>query len=112
MPRIDKIILLVGLMGSGKTSVGRRLARRLSLPFDIAFAEYEIADRFCQIQMRATRRASFRLSVLRVGAEQVFHRFPAGTGRLEMADYPIGYRLFGLRLGLRYCLMFHVFTIL
>ena len=24
--------------------------------FDIAFAEYEIADRFCQIQMRATRR--------------------------------------------------------
>ncbi|MBR3662088.1 MAG: RdgB/HAM1 family non-canonical purine NTP pyrophosphatase [Alphaproteobacteria bacterium] len=33
MPKIDKIILLVGLMGSGKTSVGKRLARRLSLPF-------------------------------------------------------------------------------
>ena len=33
MPRINKIILLVGLMGSGKTSVGKRLARRLSLPF-------------------------------------------------------------------------------
>lgn len=33
MSKIDKIILLVGLMGSGKTSVGRRLARRLSLPF-------------------------------------------------------------------------------
>ena len=33
MPKIDKIILLVGLMGSGKTSVGRRLARKLSLPF-------------------------------------------------------------------------------
>ncbi|MBP5352714.1 MAG: shikimate kinase [Alphaproteobacteria bacterium] len=31
--KIDKIILLVGLMGSGKTSVGKRLARRLSLPF-------------------------------------------------------------------------------
>lgn len=29
----DKIILLVGLMGSGKTSVGRRLAKRLNLPF-------------------------------------------------------------------------------
>lgn len=29
----DKIILLVGLMGSGKTSVGRRLAQRLNLPF-------------------------------------------------------------------------------
>ena len=32
MPK-DKIILLVGLMGSGKTSVGKRLARKLSLPF-------------------------------------------------------------------------------
>ena len=30
---INKIILLVGLMGSGKTSVGKRLAQRLNLPF-------------------------------------------------------------------------------
>lgn len=29
----DKIILLVGLIGSGKTSVGKRLAKRLCLPF-------------------------------------------------------------------------------
>ncbi len=29
----DKIILLVGLMGSGKTSVGKRLAQKLNLPF-------------------------------------------------------------------------------
>lgn len=29
----DKIILLVGLMGSGKTSVGKRLAQKLDLPF-------------------------------------------------------------------------------
>lgn len=29
----DKIILLVGLMGSGKTSVGKRLAQKLKLPF-------------------------------------------------------------------------------
>jgi len=29
----DKIILLVGLMGSGKTSVGKRLAKKLNLPF-------------------------------------------------------------------------------
>ncbi len=29
----NKIILLVGLMGSGKTSVGRRLAKKLNLPF-------------------------------------------------------------------------------
>ena len=30
--KIDKIILLVGLMGSGKTSVGKRLAKKLNLP--------------------------------------------------------------------------------
>ena len=29
----NKIILLVGLMGSGKTSVGKRLAQKLGLPF-------------------------------------------------------------------------------
>lgn len=29
----NKIILLVGLMGSGKTSVGKRLAKKLNLPF-------------------------------------------------------------------------------
>ena len=33
MKNINKIILLVGLMGSGKTSVGKRLAKRLDLPF-------------------------------------------------------------------------------
>lgn len=31
--KISKIILLVGLMGSGKTSVGKRLAKKLALPF-------------------------------------------------------------------------------
>ena len=31
--KIDKIILLVGLMGSGKTSVGKLLAKKLNLPF-------------------------------------------------------------------------------
>jgi len=29
----DKIILLVGLMGSGKTSVGKRLAQKMGFPF-------------------------------------------------------------------------------
>ena len=31
--RLDKPIVLVGLMGVGKSTVGRRLARRLDLPF-------------------------------------------------------------------------------
>lgn len=33
MIKNNKIILLVGLMGSGKTSVGKRLAKKLDLPF-------------------------------------------------------------------------------
>jgi shikimate kinase/3-dehydroquinate synthase len=36
-------IVLVGLMGAGKTSIGRRLAARLGLPFRDADAEIELA---------------------------------------------------------------------
>lgn len=38
--RVDKPIVIVGLMGVGKTSIGRRLARRLAVPF--ADADEEI----------------------------------------------------------------------
>jgi shikimate kinase len=41
-PLLDRPIVLVGLMGAGKSTVGRRLARRLGLPFvdsDIAIEE-------------------------------------------------------------------------
>ena len=31
--RLDRPIVLVGLMGAGKSTVGRRLAKRLGLPF-------------------------------------------------------------------------------
>ena len=40
----DKIILLVGLMGSGKTSVGRKLAKKLELPFVDGDQEVEKAS--------------------------------------------------------------------
>jgi shikimate kinase len=38
-----RTIALVGLMGAGKTTIGRRLAERLKLPFRDADAEIEIA---------------------------------------------------------------------
>ncbi|MBR5598658.1 MAG: shikimate kinase [Alphaproteobacteria bacterium] len=44
MIKCDKIILLVGLIGSGKTSVGRRLAKRLHLPFIDGDQEIEKAS--------------------------------------------------------------------
>jgi shikimate kinase/3-dehydroquinate synthase len=40
---IRRSIVLVGLMGAGKTSIGRRLAARLGLPFRDADAEIELA---------------------------------------------------------------------
>jgi shikimate kinase/3-dehydroquinate synthase len=42
-PPAGRSIVLVGLMGAGKTSIGRRLAARLGLPFRDADAEIELA---------------------------------------------------------------------
>ena len=39
----DRSLVLIGLMGAGKTSVGRRLAARLGLPFTDADSEIELA---------------------------------------------------------------------
>ena len=41
----DRCIVLVGMMGSGKTSAGRRLAERLGVPFVDADAEIEAAHK-------------------------------------------------------------------
>ena len=43
--RIDRPVVLVGMMGVGKTSVGRRLAHALQLPFTDADEEIERAAR-------------------------------------------------------------------
>jgi shikimate kinase len=43
MRRLDKTLVLVGMMGAGKTSVGRRLAHVLGVPFRDADAEIELA---------------------------------------------------------------------
>lgn len=41
--RLDRTLVLVGLMGAGKSCVGRRLAQRLGLPFVDADTEFEAA---------------------------------------------------------------------
>lgn len=49
MPLTQRSILLVGLPGSGKSTVGRQLARRLGLPF--ADTDHEIEQRIgCSIR--------------------------------------------------------------
>jgi len=63
--RAKKSIVLVGLMGAGKSTVGRRLAKRLSLPFADADEEIEkaaglsiadIFERFGQAHFREGER--------------------------------------------------------
>ncbi|WP_265561898.1 shikimate kinase [Sphingomicrobium arenosum] len=70
--RLDRSIVLVGLMGAGKSTVGRRLARRLGLPFvdsDVAiedasgFSTAEIFERFGEKDFRdGERRLIARLA--------------------------------------------------
>jgi shikimate kinase len=59
--RLDRPIVLVGLMGAGKSTVGRRLAKRLNLPFidtDTAIADAagfsaaEVFERFGEKEFR------------------------------------------------------------
>ncbi|MAH84134.1 MAG: hypothetical protein CBB68_07285 [Rhodospirillaceae bacterium TMED8] len=41
MPIIDKPIVLIGLMGTGKTTIGKKLAKKLQLPFTDSDEEAE-----------------------------------------------------------------------
>lgn len=75
MPEIDKIILLVGLMGSGKTSVGKRLARKLSLPFVDGDSEIEKAAGLSLVDVFKC----FGEQEYRAGEERVMKRLLQGS---------------------------------
>ncbi len=65
--RPDRTIALVGLMGVGKTTVGRRLARLLQVPFVDADAEIELAAGRSVADIFAERgEAEFRIGERRV----------------------------------------------
>ncbi len=67
MVKADRPIVLVGMMGAGKTSVGRRLAARLALPFRDSDEEIEkaagasVADIFERYGEREFRSAEHRV---------------------------------------------------
>jgi shikimate kinase len=71
---VDRTIALVGMMGAGKTTVGRRLARALSLPFKDADEEIEHAAGMSVSELFAAHgEESFRR-----GEAQVIERLVAG----------------------------------
>lgn len=64
---VDRTITLVGLMGVGKSTVGRRLAHRLGLPFHDGDHEIEAAAGMTVSEIFATRgEAEFRAGEVRV----------------------------------------------
>jgi len=72
--KIDRPIALVGMMGAGKTTVGRRLAAALDLPFFDADAEIEAAAGMSVSELFARHgEESFRR-----GEAQVIERLLAG----------------------------------
>lgn len=72
--KCEKIILLVGLMGSGKTSVGKRLAKRLNLPFVDGDQEVEKAAGLSLIDVLKC----FGLEEYRAGEARVMKRLLQG----------------------------------
>ena len=73
--KIDKIILLVGLMGSGKTSVGKRLAKKLNLPFVDGDQEVEKAAGLSLVDVLKC----FGEKEFRAGEERVMKRLLQGS---------------------------------
>ena len=69
-----KILLLVGMMGSGKTSVGRLLARKLGLPFADSDKEIEKSTGFTISDLFAR----YGEEEFRKGEEKVMARLLAG----------------------------------
>ncbi len=78
LPRIDRPIVLVGLMGVGKSTVGRRLARRLGLAFVDSDVEIErAAARSISEIFESFGEASFR-----DGERRVIARLIAGEPKV------------------------------
>jgi shikimate kinase len=72
LPLPDRCIVLVGLMGAGKSTVGRRLAKRLAMPFIDSDEEIEkAADRTISEIFDAFGEASFRDGERRVIARLI-----------------------------------------
>src|SRR5579875_2215027 len=84
-PLAGRAIVLVGLMGAGKTSIGRRLASRLGLPFQDADAAIEeaagctIPELFARYGEQAFRDGERRVIRRLLAGEQMVLAFGGGA---------------------------------
>jgi shikimate kinase len=76
--RLNRSIVMVGLMGAGKTSIGRRLAQRLHVPFIDSDAEIEKAanESIAEIFERAGE------AVFRAGERRIIARLLDGPAQV------------------------------
>jgi shikimate kinase len=100
-----RAIVLVGMMGAGKSSIGRRLAQRLEIPFIDADSEIEIAAGMSIEDIFATRgEPEFRAGEARViarlldGGTQVI---ATGGGAFMNADTRIAIKAKGISVWLK-----------
>ena len=77
-PNTDKTIVLVGLMGAGKTTVGRRLAKRLGLEFADSDFEIEKAAQMSVGEIFETYGEDY----FRAGERRVIARLMGGPPRI------------------------------
>ena len=105
-PLLPKTVVLVGLMGAGKSAIGRRLAARLHLPFVDADTEIEaaagctIAEIFAR-DGEAVFRSVERKIIARLLTEQPVHILATGGGAFMDPDTRAMIRQHGLSIWLR-----------
>ena len=78
VPKLDRGVVLIGLMGAGKSSVGRRLAKHLGLPFFDTDQEIEKAAG-CSIEDIFSRHGE---AAFRRGERRVIARLLEGGGHV------------------------------
>lgn len=103
---LPKTVVLVGLMGAGKSAIGRRLAARLHLPFVDADTEIEaaagctIAEIFAR-DGEAVFRAVERKIIARLLTDQPVHILATGGGAFMDPQTRATIRAHGLSVWLR-----------
>ena len=105
-PLLPRTVVLVGLMGAGKSAIGRRLASRLHLPFRDADTEIEaaagctIAEIFARDGEPVFRSVERRI-ITRLLKDEPVHILATGGGAFMDPDTRAAIRQYGLSVWLR-----------